>query len=237
MNEWRNRPPIGNHPTYLDVSGAAHYRLMQGEDVMNPNPQTVFIVDDDKAMLQSTAMLLEAANLSCEQFTSAISFLAAYDEKRSGCLVLDMHMPGMHGMELVERLREKNIALPIVVVSGTGTVPLAVKGMKLGVLDFLEKPVDSSLLLSKVQAALELDRQQRSSAAALSDVRNRLSRLTPREKELLKLLVSGRLNKQIAAELGISIKTVENHRARLMQKTGALNAADLTRMSMLVGAA
>jgi FixJ family two-component response regulator len=200
-------------------------------------PQTVFIVDDDPSMLQSTAMLMEAADLPCQAFPSANAFLAAYDASQPGCLILDLHLPGMQGIELVEKLREQNINLPTLVVSGTGTIPVVVKGMKLGVLDFLVKPVEPEVLTAKVRAALDLDREQRSNSAALDEVRTRLSRLTPREKELLKLLVSGRLNKQIAADLGISIKTVENHRARLMQKTGALNAADLTRMSMLVGGA
>lgn len=204
---------------------------------MSDNVQTVYIVDDDPSMLRSTAMLMEAAGLRCEEFSTADGFLGNFDPNRSGCLILDLHLPGMQGIELVEKLRERKINLPIIVASGTGTIPLAVKGMKLGVMDFLVKPVDPDLLMGKVRAGLDLDREQRQNAAALDEVRNRLSKLTPREKELLKLLVSGRLNKQIAAELGISIKTVENHRARLMQKTGALNAADLTRMSMLVGAA
>jgi two-component system response regulator FixJ len=202
---------------------------------MKKDDSTVFVVDDDAAMRRSTAMLLEAADFPCEEFESAAAFLDDYRPARPGCLILDLHMPGMGGLELVERLRGQGVAIPVVVVSGTGTIPLAVQGMKLGVLDFLVKPVDPDVLVEKVRAALDIDRQQRDDAAALVPVRARLASLTPRERQLLKLLVSGLANKQIANELGISIKTVENHRASLMLKTGALNAADLTRMSMLVG--
>jgi FixJ family two-component response regulator len=195
---------------------------------------TVFVVDDDAGIRKSTCVLLESAGLPFREFDSATSFLSEYKPDMPGCLVLDLHMPGMSGIDLVERLRADKASLPILIVSGTGTVPLAVKGMKLGVLDFLVKPVDPAVLISKVQAALELDAQQRSDAASLNVIRQRLSTLTAREEELLRLLVSGMANKNIAAELGISIKTVENHRANLMEKTGALNAADLVRMAMLV---
>jgi RNA polymerase sigma factor (sigma-70 family) len=196
---------------------------------------TVFMVDDDAGMRKSTGMLLESAGLPYEAYDSANAFLAKYAPDRRGCLILDLHMPGINGMELIEQLRAQKIRLPIVVVSGTGTIPLAVKGMKLGVLDFLEKPVDPDTLIERIRTGLEADERQRADAATADAARERLSSLTPRERQLLKLLVSGLSNKQIAGELGISVKTVENHRASLMQKTGALNAADLTRMSMLGG--
>lgn len=226
----------------------ANGRGSTGKDAMNespvttPPPQnstqpngTVFMVDDDPGMRRSTGMLLESAGLPYESYESAGAFLARYTPERRGCLILDLHMPGMNGMELIEQLRAQKIRLPIVVVSGTGTIPLAVKGMKLGVLDFLEKPVSPDTLIERVKAGLETDERQRAESGTVEAARHRLSTLTPRERQLLKLLVSGMANKQIAAELGISVKTVENHRASLMQKTGALNAADLTRMSMLCG--
>ena len=197
----------------------------------------VFVVDDDGGMRKSTCVLFESVGLQYREFESATAFLQAYDPVMPGCLVLDLHMPGMSGIDLVERLRADRAMLPILIVSGTGTIPLAVKGMKLGVLDFLIKPVDPSILIAKVQAALELDAQQRNDASSLNAIRQRLSTLTTREQELLKLLVSGMANKNIASEMGISIKTVENHRANLMDKTGALNAADLVRMAMLVSTA
>lgn len=201
---------------------------------MNQEP-AVFVVDDDAGMRKSTCVLLESSGFQFRDFDSATAFLESYKRDMVGCLLLDLHMPGMSGIDLVERLRGDQILLPILIVSGTGTVPLAVQGMKLGVLDFLIKPVDPALLLSKVRAAIELDVQQRQNANELNAIRQRLSTLTAREQELLHLLVSGMANKNIASELGISIKTVENHRASLMDKTGALNAADLVRMAMLVG--
>jgi FixJ family two-component response regulator len=197
---------------------------------------TVFVVDDDAGMRKSMRMLLESAGLPHQIFDSALAFLDNYRPDRRGCLVLDLHMPGMSGMDLVEKLRAEKVMLPVLIVSGTGTIPMAVQGMKLGVLDFMEKPVDPQVLLGKVRAALALDAQRRSESAELTGIRQRLAALTAREKELLKLLVSGLSNKQVAAQLGISIKTVENHRAHLMEKTGAANAADLVRMSMLVDA-
>jgi two-component system response regulator FixJ len=201
---------------------------------MQPTPPTVFIVDDDPGIRRSTAMLLASANLPCVQFAAAAEFLDAYQPGQPGCLILDLHMPGMGGLELVEQLRARQVLLPVLIVSGTGTIPTAVQGMKLGVLDFLVKPADPDLLLGKVQAALELDGHRRTDAAALDAIRARLAKLTGRETETLRLLVVGLANKEVAAQLGISIKTVENHRARIMLKTGALNVADLTRMSMLV---
>ena len=200
---------------------------------MATDAPTVFIVDDDPGIRRSTAMLLEAENLRCQEFGSAAEFLDDHKAGRPGCLILDLHMPGMGGLDLVDRMRCHHLTLPVLIVSGTGTVPLAVAGMKLGVLDFLVKPVDPDLLVAKVRVALELDVQQRTNSAAVTGIRVRLARLTARETEALHLLVTGLANKQVAAELGIAIKTVENHRASIMQKTGALNVADLTRMSML----
>jgi len=199
---------------------------------MNRQP-TVFVVDDDAGMRKSTIMLLEAASLPHIAYDSAKAFLARFDPDAPGCLLLDLHMPGMSGMDLIEQLRAQNCLLPVLVVSGTGTIPMAVQGMKLGVVDFLEKPVSPEVLIPKVQAAIELDAQRRVDAAGQAALRGRLVSLTVRERELLKLLVGGASNKIIAAELGISIKTVENHRAHIMEKTGALNTADLVRISLL----
>jgi two-component system response regulator FixJ len=220
-------------------SPATTHTVTTARPTQSPTPAaaTVFMVDDDPGMRKSTAMLLEAAGLPYEAFESAPAFLAKYTPERRGCLILDLHMPGMHGMELIEQLRSRKVGLPIIVASGTGTIPMAVKGMKLGLLDFLEKPVDPDALIDRVKAGLEMDQRQRTETAAVEAARERLSALTPRERQLLKLLVSGMANKQIAGEMGISVKTVENHRASLMQKTGALNAADLTRLSILGGEA
>jgi FixJ family two-component response regulator len=193
----------------------------------------VYIVDDDAGMRGSTSLILETANIPYEAFDSAEAFLRDIPPTAQGCVALDLHMPGMSGLDLIVRMREQKYTMPVLMVSGTGTVPLAVEGMKLGLFDFLVKPVDPDVLLAKVQAALELDDQERNDAAAVSAIREKLDNLTPREAELLKLIVAGFPNKNIASQLGISIKTVENHRASLMAKTGALNAADLVRMKML----
>lgn len=194
----------------------------------------IYIVDDDHGMRRSLSMILETENLPFQAFESAEAFLLDIPPQTRGVLTLDLHMPGMSGLDLVARMRVDKYSMPVLMVSGTGNVPLAVEGMKLGLFDFLVKPIDPDILLSKVHAALELDSQQRNDAAILNQIRRNLSALTPRETELLKLIVSGMPNKNIASELGISIKTVENHRASLMAKTGALNAADLVRMKMLV---
>jgi len=195
----------------------------------------VFVVDDDPGMRKSVCMALESAQLPVQAFESAESFLAVYQPGTTGCIVLDLSMPGMSGIELLRHLRSKEIHLPVLVVSGTATVPKAVEVMKLGIVDFLEKPADHRLVVQKVQEALAKDAVQRAGAVEIDSVRQRFAALTERERELLKLVINGRSNKQIADDMGISIKTVANHRAHLMEKTGALNAADLVRISMLAG--
>lgn len=193
---------------------------------------TVFLVDDDPGMRKSTGMLLQAANLPCEVFESAADFMRAVRPETPGCLLLDLHMPEMNGLQLIEQLRAADVHMPILMVSGAGTVSLAVEGMKLGAVDFLEKPVDHQVLLQKVQTALRQDADRRLTLGNVSEIRVRLAQLTGREREVLRLLIDGLANKQVAATLGLSVKTVENHRARLMEKTGALNAADLVRMAL-----
>jgi FixJ family two-component response regulator len=194
---------------------------------------TVYVVDDDAALRRSTGVLLETAGLRCRAYESAEAFLADAEPAMRGCAIIDLHMPGMNGMDLVAKLRREHFILPMLVVTGTGSIPIAVQGMKLGLFDFLVKPVDPDVLLSKVGAAMRLDTEQRGEIDSLRVIEQKLALLTPREHQLLQLIVSGMPNKNIASELGISIKTVENHRASLMAKTGALNAADLVRMKML----
>lgn len=195
---------------------------------------TVFVVDDDAAVRDQTSGLLDGAGLPHRAFESAEAFLRQVPPDVPGCLILDHSMPGMTGLELVVKMREQVYTLPVLMVSGAGSVALAVEGMKLGLFDYLVKPADPAVLLSKVRAALELDARRRAAAAELNEIRARLTTLTAREQELLELIVRGLPNKNIATELGISIKTVENHRGSLMAKTGAANVADLVRMRMLV---
>jgi two-component system response regulator FixJ len=195
----------------------------------------VYVVDDDPGVRKSMCLALQSAQLPARAHASAEEFLADYQPDAPGCIVLDLSMPGMSGLELLKHLRARGVQLPVLVVSGTATVPKAIEAMKLGVVDFLEKPADHRTVLQKVQEALAKDASQRAGSAEVGAIRRRFAALTERERELLKLLINGRSNKQIADDMGISIKTVANHRAHLMEKTGALNAADLVRISMIAG--
>jgi two-component system response regulator FixJ len=198
------------------------------------NVPTVYLVDHDPATRQSTSALLESAGLPSQPFDSAEAFVERVPADSPGCLILDFYLPGMTGLDLIDRMRERAFSMPIVMASAASTVPLAVEGMKRGLYDFFEKPVDPDRLLSTVRAALDLDAQRRATAANVNAIRAKLATLTAREHELLELIVRGLPNKNIATQLSISIKTVENHRAHLMAKTGAANAADLVRMRMQV---
>ena len=198
---------------------------------------TVCVVDDDPGMRQSLEMVLESADLPVRLYAGADEMLddlaAGQSCQCCGCVLLDLQMPGTTGIELLRRFRELGYDSPVIVVTGTATVLSAVESMKLGAIDFLEKPIDHRTLLNKIQQALAACAAKRAEASEIEAVRQRMANLTDRELELLRLIVSGLANKQIAGEMGISIKTVANHRANLMAKTGALNAADLVRMSMM----
>ena len=192
--------------------------------------QTVFIVDDDPALRKSLRWLTESVGLRVETFATAEDFRAAYDPARSGCLVLDVRMPGMSGLDLQAYLVEQNIALPVLIVTGHAEVQSAVRAMKAGAVGFLEKPFGDQELLDHVQEALAIDQRERERKINLRDVRERYERLTPREREVMVLIARGRANKQIAAELDISQKTVEVHRAHVMKKLEAASIAGLVRM-------
>jgi two-component system response regulator FixJ len=196
----------------------------------------VCVVDDDPGMRHSLEMVLESAELPVRLYASAdllLEDLTGDLRECCGCVLLDLQMPRTTGIELLRRFREMDYDQPVIVITGTATVLSAVESMKLGAVDFLEKPIDHRTLLNKVQQALAAFAAKRAEASDIEAVRQRMGKLTDRELELLRLIVSGLANKQIAGEMGISIKTVANHRANLMAKTGALNAADLVRMSMI----
>ena len=193
----------------------------------------VYVVDDDPGMRKSLALVMESAALPFKLYESAEHFLGDFQPEDVGVLLLDLQMPGMHGMELVRLLRRRGLHLPIVVVTGNGTVPVAVEAMKLGAIDFLEKPVDHQILVSRIEQAMAKDAAKRVEASEARAIRQRLSTLTDREREVLDLIIKGHANKQIALDLGISIKTVAIHRSNLMTKTAAVNTADLVRMSMV----
>lgn len=195
---------------------------------------TVFIIDDDEAVRDSLSWLMKSAGLHAETFDSADAFLDGYKEHRPGCLILDIRMPGMNGLELQAELKRRDFRLPIIVISGHADVPMAVRALKAGAFDFIEKPFNDELLLDLVQRALEQYRKQREDMAETDAWRARIASLTPREREVLDLVVEGASNKQISAELGVSLKTVEAHRAKVMDKLQAESLSHLVRMAVSV---
>jgi two-component system, LuxR family, response regulator FixJ len=204
---------------------------MTAGTAMPPDP-TVFVVDDDPAMRDSLCWLLQSVDLHVETYPSADAFLAAYDVGRPGCLVLDVRMPGMSGLNLQDELRTRNIRLPIIMLSGHAEVPTAVRALKAGAIDFMEKPFSDELLLDRIRQAIDLDREQRDAGARRAAVAERYALLTPREREVMELVTAGKANKVIAADLGLSPKTVEVHRAAVMDKMHADSVADLVRMRL-----
>lgn len=194
----------------------------------------VHVVDDDEAVRRSLSFLLESAGLRVETHPSAVAFLGRSEISPQGCIVTDVRMPEMDGLTLQQKLVERGIALPVIVMTGHGDIPIAVQALKAGAVDFLEKPFDDELLIGAIRAALERNRRdqnRRSETAALS---SRLAALTPREQEVLAALVKGHPNKTIAYDLGISARTVEVHRARVMEKMQARSLSDLVRMWLSV---
>lgn len=200
---------------------------------MSPE-QAVFVVDDDAAVRDSLRWLMDSVGLRAETFGSGEAFLAAITPERSGCVLLDLRMPGLGGLEVHDRLRELGIELPVIVVSGHGDVPLAVRALKSGVADFIEKPFKDQELLDCVQQALRRDVALRRERLHRDELLAHYRNLTPRELDVLRLVVDGQSNKGISATLGISQKTVETHRARVMEKMAAGSVSELVRMTMVI---
>lgn len=198
------------------------------------NNATVFVVDDEVEVRESLRWLIESIDLNVETFESAEEFLASYNPDRPGCAVLDMRMPEVSGLELQKKLKAKGLALPLIFITGFGSVPIAVEALKMGAVDFMEKPFSDQVLLDKIHHALEIDRQARLKKSLNENVSARVKDLTSREKEIMDLVVQGKATKRIAVQLGISPKTVEAHRARVMQKMEADSIADLVRSAMSV---
>ncbi|MBU0639726.1 MAG: response regulator transcription factor [Planctomycetes bacterium] len=203
---------------------------------MAPEP-TVFVVDDDPGMRGSLRWLIESVGLRVKVFESAREFLAAYDPERPGCVVLDVRMPGMSGLELHEELSSMHGAVPAIIITGHGDVPMAVRAMKAGAVDFLEKPFGDQVLLDCIRKAIRQDATSRRERAQRAEAAARLMRLTPREHEVMSLVVAGKANKQVAAELGLSEKTIEAHRARVMEKTQSDSLAELVQLAVVAGCA
>lgn len=193
--------------------------------------EPVYIVDDDAGVRDSLRMLLEAAGYAVQGFDTARSFLSNADLGR-GCLVVDIRMPGMSGLELQEELVRRNLALPLIVITGHGDVPLAVRAMTAGAVDFIEKPFDDQRMLDSISRAFQIGNQKRSRAGEAQAARDLLALLTPREKDVLGQLVRGQPNKIAAHELGISPRTVEIHRASIMDKLKARNLSDIVRTAL-----
>ncbi|MEN8214119.1 MAG: response regulator FixJ [Pseudomonadota bacterium] len=204
-----------------------------GDQSTGQTPGIVFIVDDDEALRDSLRWLIESVGLRVETHDSAASFLQSYYPGQSGCLLLDVRMPGMSGLELQEQLERRDVRIPVVIITGHGDVAMAVRAMKAGAMDFIEKPFDDELLLASIQRALSLDVEQRKSRATQAEILARMAQLTRREHQVMELVTNGKANKQIAAELNVSAKTVEAHRAHVMEKMQAGSLAELVRMSML----
>lgn len=188
---------------------------------------TVFLVDDDESLRDALVWLLESVKLKVETFASATSFLEAFDPNRHGCLVVDIRMPGMSGLALQKQLREDNIEIPVLVVTGHGDVPMCVEAFQDGAFSFMEKPVNHQKFLDEIFRAIEHDAQHRSRS---SDVASRVETLSPREREVMELLTSGKSMKRIASQFGISIQTCSKHRARVLEKMAVNNDVELVRL-------
>ena len=194
----------------------------------------VHVIDDDEGLRESLAFLLRSAELEVRSFDSAKVFLEKLPDAVPGCVVTDVRMPDMSGIELLRRLKELKIGVPVIVITGHGDIALAVEAMKMGAADFFEKPFDDDLLLASVRAALRQQADQTKRGAERAEIEHRIATLSPREKDVLAGLIEGRANKQIAFDLGISPRTVEIYRANLMSKMQADSLSDLVRMALLV---
>lgn len=202
---------------------------------MKEEPATVFIVDDDEAVRASLKLLLKTLRLPALAYASAQEFLAAFDPQRPGCLVLDIRMPAMSGLELQQELNARGALLPIIFITGHGDVPMAVEAMQQGAMDFLQKPFRDQDLIDRINKALERDRAGRELLSNRARIQARIAALSPREQEVLAQVTQGKINKVIAAELALSQRTVEIHRAHIMEKMGANSLAHLVRMVIDAG--
>jgi two-component system, LuxR family, response regulator FixJ len=190
---------------------------------------TVFVVDDNAGVRRSLRSLFESAGLAVETYASSEEFLATYDPAREGCLLLDVRLRSSSGLDLQDELRKRETRLPIIVLTGHGTVPTTIRALKAGAVDFLQKPAPPELLLERVRAAIDNDRQGRASAAEDAVLVERIGHLTAREHEVMELLVTGMTSKEIASALGLSVRTVEGHRRMVLSKTNVSSAAQLVR--------
>jgi RNA polymerase sigma factor (sigma-70 family) len=202
---------------------------------MRETDATVFVVDDDAPMRESLMNLIRSVGLRAELFASAREFLRSKHPDVPSCLVLDVRLPGLSGLDLQRRTTEAGMEIPIIFITGHGDIPMSVRAMKAGAVEFLTKPFRDQDLLDAIQQALERDRKARDQRAAIEELRKRFASLTPREREVMKRVVAGLLNKQIGAELGTSETTVKIHRHQVMEKMGAASLPELVRMADRLG--
>jgi len=200
-----------------------------------PSDQTVYVIDDDDAARDSLAFLFRTADVDARTYASATEFLAAAPSLKGGCVVTDVRMPQMNGLELLRRLRALDLTLPVIVMTGHGDIQLAVEAMKAGASDFFEKPFSDEAMLAAVRRALGRQREDRAREAERDAVKERLAGLTARERQVLEGLVAGKANKNIAFDLGISARTVEIYRANVMTKMNAASLSELVRMALFAG--
>jgi len=201
---------------------------------MNKNP-VVMVVDDDSGVRNAMRALLKSVGISATLYPSAQEFLAAFDPHQPGCLLLDIRMPGMSGMDLQQELNLRGAVVPVIFMSGHADIPMAVEAMQHGAFDFLQKPFRDQDLLDRIQRAIAKDTERRLALGERSRIKTHLESLTDREREVLELLTKGKQNKQIAQELGVSPRTIEIHRARVMEKMDAQSVAELVRMMLDLG--
>jgi two-component system, LuxR family, response regulator FixJ len=200
---------------------------------MNEAESTVFVVDDDADLRESLGWLFESAGLRFKSYSTAQEFLTDYKPEEPGCLLLDVRMPGVSGLDLQEELRRRGVPPPIIIMTGHAKVPMAVRALKGGAIDFIQKPFSDQSLLERIRQAIELDRRTRQVRMEAAKFTALLTYLTPREREVMDLVIAGKPNKIIAADLGISPKTVEIHRGRVMEKMQVESVAELVRLDLL----
>ena len=199
---------------------------------MTSNP-LVFIIDDDHGVRDSLNMLMISAGLKAKTYPSANVFLENFDDSHTGCIITDIRMPGLSGIELHQKLIEQNITLPVIFITGHGDVKMAVDAMKAGALDFLEKPIDNHILLERVKRCINLSQSDSPFNPSLTTNNAKLlNKLTSRERQVMELLVKGKMNKTIAAELNISVRTIEAHRAKIMKKLDARSLSDIVKIAL-----
>ncbi len=202
------------------------------DNVKISDQPSVFIIDDEEPIRSALTLLMESVGLKAESFASAQEYLDQFDASKSGCIILDVRMPGIGGLDLQARLTAEKIHPPIIIITGHGDVPMAVRAVTAGAVDFIEKPFNNQSMLDSVHRAIELDAVQRGESSRLQDIEVHYNSLTPREKEVLQYVIEGKRNKVIAFDMNISQSTVEAHRSKVMEKMTASTLSDLMRMAL-----